>query len=121
MFAIKRIDPSSEDFVECWTREIANPLDRSRFGVDASKSAGEPRWPWQVDVWAMARVRDIPLEKELRRAIMKALRAVPGVVAAQEGDREFWIVRGHPTGDALVAAVAAVVESYAGELRAYVR
>jgi hypothetical protein len=121
VFAIKRVDPLSEEVVECWIRDIANPLERSRFGVDASKSSGEQRWPWQVDVWAMAGIRDIPLEKELRRAIMKALRAVPGVVAAQEGDREFWIVRGYPGGDALVAAVAEVIDAYAVELRAYLR
>jgi hypothetical protein len=121
MFAITRVDPSSEDVVEYWIRDIANPLDRSRFGVDASKSLDQQRWPWQVDVCAMAGVRDVPLEKELRRTIMKALRAVPGVVEAKEGDREFWIVRGHPSGQALVAAVATVLDAYSVELRAYVR
>ncbi len=121
MFEIKRADPPSENFVEYWTRDIANPLDRSRFGVDASKWRANERWPWQVDVWAMSQIRDVPLEKELRREIIKALRAVPGVVAAQEGDREFWIVRGRPSGDALVAAVAAIVDGFAVELRAYVR
>jgi hypothetical protein len=119
VFEIKRVDSSSEEVVEYWIRDIANPLDRSRFGVDASKSTG--RWPWKVDVWAMSGIRDIPLEKELRRAIMKTLRGVPGVLGAQEGDREFWIVRGDPSGDALVAAVAAVVDEYAAELRAYLR
>jgi hypothetical protein len=121
VFAIKRVDPPSEDFVECWIQDIANPLDRSRFGVDASKSSDDQRWPWQVDVWAMAGVRDIPLEKELRRAIITALRAVPGVVEAEEGDREFWIVRGHPSGHALVAAVATVLDAYSVELSAYLR
>jgi hypothetical protein len=121
MFEIKRAEPSSEEVAESWTRVIASPLDRDRFGVDATRSSGEARWPWQVDVWAMGRVRDVPLEKELRREIAKALRAVPGVAAAQEGDREFWIVRGTPSGDALVAAVAAVLDAYAVELRAYLR
>jgi hypothetical protein len=121
LFSIKRVDPSSEEVGESWSREIVNPLDRSRFGVDASKSAVDQRWPWQVNVWAMSGIRDNSLEKELRRAIMKALRAVPGVLGTKEGDREFWIVRGAPSGDALVTAVAAVVDSYAAELRAYLR
>jgi hypothetical protein len=121
VFAVVRTGNPSDDVDEYWIRDVPSGLDRDRFGVDAMKSGNTKGWPWQVTVWAMARVRDIPLEKELRRAIAKALRAVPGVKAASEGDREFWIVRGSPSGEALVAAVAKVVDDYGAELRAYVR
>lgn len=42
-------------------------------------------------------------------------------IQAQEGDREFWIVRGEPDGAALVAAVAGIVDDLAGDVRAYLR
>ena len=94
--------------------------EREVHGVDALRRR-RGTWPWQVDVWVMACVRDVPLEATLRLGIAEALRGVPGVSVAQEGDREFWIVRGDPEGPALVTAVAAVVDALAEEVRVYLR
>jgi hypothetical protein len=92
---------------------------RDLYGIEASKSRTDLSWPWQVDEWVMASVRDEPLEGEMRRAIVAALRAVPGAEAVQEGDRELWLLGGAPSGEALVLAAASVVDSFAERVRAY--
>lgn len=72
---------------------------------------------WQVGVAAMELVRSDPLESELRQAVEAALRAVPGVSAVHEEDREVWVVFGQPSGARLVDAVAAVVDARADDLQ----
>ena len=115
----QHIPPKDDDFAEAWSREIAGLVERDVHGVNAFRWRRVAKWNWQVDVWVMAHVRDVPLEGELRRRIAEALRGVPGVIEAKEGDREFWIVRGEPNGGALVTAVAGVVDELADEIRAY--
>ena len=75
---------------------------------------------WQVAVAVMEFVREDPLESELRRRIPVALRSVEGVETAEEYDRELWFVTGTPSGEALVRAVAEVVDDLADQTRGYV-
>jgi hypothetical protein len=112
-FEVRRLDPVDEAFAEEWARAIDTPRVRELHGVGAQKWRNKPSWPWRVEVWVMEFVRDDPLEAELRRRIDAALRAVPGVTDVREDDREVWGVEGSPSGDALVSAVGAVVDSFA--------
>jgi hypothetical protein len=72
---------------------------------------------WQVTVWVMEFVREDPLETEIRRRIGAALRAVEGVITAEEEDREAWFVTGTPSGRELTEAVARVVDELADKTR----
>jgi hypothetical protein len=76
---------------------------------------------WQVTVAAMEFVRHDPLETDMRQRIATALRAVNGVAAADEQDREVWFVTGTPSGKELTEAAARVVDELAGEIRANMR
>ena len=118
-YATKQTPPLDEEIAEEWNRDIADPNERSVHGVCVTKELAPQPWRWRVSVYAMEHVRDVPLERELRREIAKALRAVPEVIDACEEDREVWRVNGAPTGRALVDAVAAVVDARGDEIRAY--
>lgn len=85
-------------------------------GVDAVKLR-DGDGQWQVTVYVMEFIRDVPLEGTLRTRMPAALRAVPAVVEVSEDDREVWAVRGTPSGSALVDAVARVVDELAPEAR----
>jgi hypothetical protein len=117
MYAAKQIAPVDAELAEEWTRDIADPHVSSVQGIDAHKWNADTPWRWRITVSAMELVRGEPLEATLRAEIVAALRGVPGVVQAEEDDREVWIVRGEPTGAALVNAVAAVIDSHAEEIR----
>jgi hypothetical protein len=104
-----------EDADEAWERVTNNP---EVHGVEAARIEGVGGW--QVTVGVMEFVREDPLESELRRRIAVALRSTGGVETAEEEDREVWFVTGTPSGDALVRAVAAVVDDLADQTRAYV-
>lgn len=95
-------------------------------GVGAYQVAGwqdeVPDWPgdgdgWMVGVDAMEFVRSDPLESELRQQIIAALRAVKGVTHVDEHDREEWILTGVTTGEALIGAVAQVLDGQADRIR----
>ena len=116
MFPVRQLPPSDDETVEVWSRDIAEPKVSQYHGVEAVKSR-TGKWPWQVGVWVMEHIRDVPLEDELRHRIIAALRAVPGVVEVIEGDRELWLVRGEPKGLALVDAVAPVVDELAPQAK----
>jgi hypothetical protein len=107
----------SKDVVEVWSRGIVDRGERDIGGVEALHRRGD--WPWLVEVWAMSAVRDEPLEGELRAAIRAALKAVPDVTRVFENDRENWTLQGTPAGQALVAAVADVLDRYEGRIRVY--
>jgi len=120
-YRVHQVPPLDDEAVsEVWVREVTDRREREIHGVDALRQR-DGTWPWQVDVWVMGCVRDVPLEAKLRLGIAAALRGVPGVSAVEEGDREFWIVRGDPEGVALVRAVATVVDALAEEVRVYLR
>ena len=86
-----------------------------------SQRGGHSPAGWNVTVAAMEFVREEPLEGELRRRIAAALRSVEGVESAGEMDREVWFVTGTPSGDALVRAVAEVLDDLAEQTWAHIR
>lgn len=118
MYPTKQIKPLDSEIGEAWTRDIPDLRKRDIHGVEASKTRTDTPWRWQVTVWAMEFVRGVSLEVALRRLILEALRAVPGVVEAQEEDREVWVIRGEPEGAALVDAVAIIIDAAADDIAA---
>jgi hypothetical protein len=99
---------------ESWER-VTDEFDVHWVGADWVGFSGG----WNVTVAVMEFVREDPLEAELRRRIAAALLAVDGVESAGEMDREVWFVTGSPSGEAMVRAVAAVVDDLSGRTRAY--
>jgi hypothetical protein len=99
---------------ESWER-VTGERDLRGVGAARTDFAGG----WNVTVAVIEFVREDPLESELRRRIAAALLSVDGVESAEEMDREVWFVIGTPSGEALVRAVAAVVDDLADQARAY--
>jgi hypothetical protein len=112
---VRRVE--AEDSDESWERDVDDADDGEVRFVEAIRN--DPGGDWQVAVAAMEFVREGPLEGELRRRIVTALRSVEGVEAADEMDTEVWLVTGTPTGPDLVRAVAEVLDDLAGQTRAY--
>ena len=110
---IAQVEPEDDELEEEWLRSTGE----SEHNVSASKIADEAAW--QVAIWAMEYVRSEPLEGQLRHRITEALQGVSGVTSAEEQDREQWWVEGSPTGRALVAAAAQVIDEFADRIRAY--
>jgi hypothetical protein len=109
---VRQVFPPGAD--EAWERLTDDPEVRS---VEVARS--DEIGGWQVTVGAMEFLREDPLETEIRRRMAAALRAVDGVLTADEQDREVWFVTGAPSGKALAGAAARVVDGLAGEIRAY--
>lgn len=103
------------DGVEEWTRDTDDPGVRG-VGVLLPQRG----WPWMVTVAAAEFVRSEPLESQLRQRVHAALTAVAGVTQVEEQDREVWTVEGKPDGEALVHAVAAVLDELAPAIRAHI-
>jgi hypothetical protein len=101
---------------EAWERLTGDPDVR---GIEVARI--EEIGGWQVTVGAMEFIRDDPLETEIRRRMANALRAVKGVVTADEEDREVWYVTGVASGKELTEVAAQVVDELAGEIRAAMR
>lgn len=110
-----RVPDDEVDGVEGWHRLTDDPDVR---GVEAVRP--EDGGPWQVIAYVAEFLRVDPLEDELGAAMPDALRAVPGVTAVAQEDREVWMVTGNPSGEALVRAAATVVDGLAGRARAYI-
>jgi hypothetical protein len=111
---VRRVQVDDAD--EAWERDIEVDDGEVR-AVEADRIdfAGG----WNVTVAVMEFVREGPLEGELRRRIAAALRSVEGVETIEEMDTEVWFVTGTPAGEALVRAVAEVVDDLADQTRAY--
>jgi hypothetical protein len=107
-----------DDADEAWERDIEVDDGEVRW-VGAARIAFAGGW--NVTVAVMEFVREEPLEGELRRRIVAALRSAEGVETADEMDREVWFVTGVPSGGALVRAVAEVLDDLAERTRAHVR
>jgi hypothetical protein len=101
------------DADEAWIRETDEP-DLRR--VEAFKPEDDE---WRVVVAMAEFVREDPLEADMRRGIMLALRAVRGVTAVWEEDREQWVAEGDPKGSDLVRAAARVVDGLAERARPF--
>jgi hypothetical protein len=106
-----------DDSEEAWERDIEVDDGEVRF-VEATRTDSDGGW--NVTVAVMEFVREEPLEGELRRRIAAALRSVEGVETADEMDREVWFVTGTPSGEALVRAVAEVLDDLAEQTWAHV-
>ncbi|BCB75316.1 hypothetical protein GCM10022251_33290 [Phytohabitans flavus] len=113
--AVRRRPDHLVDGVEEWTLDTDDPDVR---GV--SVLLPQRGWPWMVTVAAAEFVRSEPLESQLRQRIHAALTAVDGVTQVDEEDREVWAVEGKPDGEALVHAVAAVLDELTPAIRAHV-
>jgi hypothetical protein len=107
-----------EDSDEAWERDIEVDDGEVRW-VEADRIDSQSGW--NVTVAVMEFVREEPLNGVLRRRIAAALRSVEGVAAADEMDTEAWFVTGTPSGEALVRAVAEVVDDLADQTLAYLR
>lgn len=114
-----RVEPEDDEIAEEWTRGDAD-LDPETRGVIANRWRDEDDWPWQVFIAAAEFVRQEPLESELEARLIEGLRRVDGVEDVAREDREVWVVRGHPTGAALVDAAAAVVDELAPRMRQHI-
>ena len=112
MIDVRQVQVEGAD--ESWER-VTSESDVRGVGADRIDFAGG----WNVTVSVMEFVREDPLESELRRRITAALLSVDGVESTGEMDREVWFVTGTVSGEALVRAVAPVVDDLAGQTRAY--
>jgi hypothetical protein len=122
---VQRVQVDDSD--EAWEREIEVDDGEARW-VGATRSrvrelSGDHSFQggWNVTVAAMESVTEEPLEGELRRRIATTLRSVEGVETAEEMDREVWFVTGTPSGEALVRAVAEVLDEFAEQTWAHIR
>jgi hypothetical protein len=107
----------NDDVDESWERDIEVDDGEVRW-VEADRI--DLQGGWNVTVAVMEFIREGPLEGELRRRIAAALRSVRGVKTADEMDTEVWFVTGAPEGEALIRAVAEVLDDLAEQTRAYV-
>jgi hypothetical protein len=61
--------------------------------------------------------RQDSLGLELRQRVRRAMELVPGLTSVAENDNETWHVTGSPSGEALVRAVASVLNDLAERMR----
>ena len=121
---IRQIQPEDPEILEEWLRETDEPEVRAVGACRVAHWRDEAvDWPgegdgWTVSVWAMEFVRSEPLESELRRRVLDALRGVSGVTQVAEHDREDWFLTGRTSGQALVVAAAQAVDELADRIRA---
>lgn len=114
---VRQVTPADSELAEEWELQTDEP---DVLGVDASRWKDETEWAWQVGAGAMEFLREDPLQSEVRAAVLGALRSVPGVTAAEEEDREVWVVNGSPSGEDLVRAVAEALAPFETRIRAEV-
>lgn len=108
----ERLKPTDTEIEEEWVR-VTNEIDI--LGVCAVKVSGD--WPWRVAIHAAEFARVDPLRAELVEAVSGALRSVPGVLRAEQEDRQAWVLQGQVTGDALVRACSTALDRLAPSLR----
>lgn len=109
---IQQVQPQDPEIQEEWLRETDDPEICDMGACRVDEIGG-----WLVFVCVMEYVRTDPLESGLRERIAAALRGVAGVTSVGEHDREQWFVTGVPTGEALIEAVARVVDDLAERAR----
>ena len=120
---IRQVEPDDAEILQEWVRETDEDEVRGVGAYQVANWHDDLRgWPadrdgWMVSVDAMEFVRSEPLQSELRQRIMAALRAVKGVTDVDEHDREEWILTGVTTGEALIQAVAEILDDLASRIR----
>ena len=72
---------------------------------------------WHVVVASQEFFRQTRSGLELRQRVQRAMGLVPGVAGVAENDNETWHVTGSPSGEALVRAVASVLDDLAERMR----
>ena len=100
-------------------RSAASDHDVEQDRVEAVRLRGPGEWPWQVQVSVADFLREEPLDVELGISVDRAIRSIDGVADVQHEEREVWVVRGAPSGEALVHGVAAAMERFAARIRIY--
>jgi len=97
-------DEGPESGIEHWVRWTDEPetWDVSALGIDASA--------WLIWERFSDRLRWTPLEHAYLSQMYEALRSVDGVVQVNTRDPKEWVVYGNARGEALVRAMAGVVD-----------
>jgi hypothetical protein len=108
---IRQVTPEDDEVSEEWGRET----DEQILGVSACRID----WlgVWHVVVAAQEFFRQDQLGLELRQRVQRAMELVPDVTGVTENDNETWHVTGSPFGEALVRAVASVLDDLAERMR----
>ncbi len=113
---VERVAASDLDVAESWAhRTDAGDV----LGVEAVRLSDPGEWPWQVQVSVADFLRAAPLDVELGISIDRAIRSIDGVADVQHAEHDVWIVRGAPSGEALVNGVVAAMERFAARIRIY--
>ncbi len=113
---VERGEPTDHAVVESWLRQT----DHSDvLSVEAVRFRDGRAWPWQVRVSVAEFLREEPLEIELDISVDRALRSVDGISDVQREEREVWVVRGAPSGEAMVQVVSAALDRFAARIRIY--
>lgn len=71
---------------------------------------------WTVTVNAAEMVRGELLESSFFRAVSDGLNGVAGVIAAEQHDREVWMIDGQPSGIDLIEAIARVTDRFGDQI-----
>jgi len=108
---IRQVTPEDDEVSEEWGRETNEQI----LGVSACRVD----WlgVWHVVVAAQEFFRQDPLGLELRQRVRRAMELVPGVTGVAENNNETWHITGSPSGEALVRAVASVLDDLAERMR----
>lgn len=112
---IRQVTPEDDEVSEEWGRET----DEQILGVSGCRID----WlgVWHVGVAPQEFFRQDPLGLELRQRVQRVMELVPGVTGVAEKDNETWQVTGSPSGEALVRAVASVLDDLAPRMREALR
>jgi len=112
---IRQVTPKDDWHSEEWGRETNEQI----LGVSACRID----WlsVWHVVVEPQEFFRQDPLGLELRQRVASALESVEGATRVTEHDNETWDVTGSPSGEALVRAVASVLDDLAPRMREALR
>lgn len=112
---IRQVMPEDDEVSEEWGRETNEQiLGVSACWIDVERF-------WYVVVAAQEFFRQDPLGLELRQRAQRAMELVPGATGVEENDNETWLVTGSASGEALVRAVASVLDDLAPHMREALR
>jgi hypothetical protein len=102
---VRVLPPTDDEMREQWSRAGAEPE------LTSVEAVLLPEHPWQIVVAMAEFAREEPLDSRLSQAVIRAMRAVPGVSRVEREDTEVWLAWGTPAGDELLRAVAGAVDA----------